>query len=183
MWNQHLHPASPLPLQMQSENGVVQLSIAYASAAVGSTAKQKNSIVTLNSRNDMIFIHQRSAWTSEHKISLISSDGVVLNGFIMFVTTTPLESSAQLFYRPDYFSVSFPNSQFDRFTNSLWDLEMFFPMTFVWWFVFLGGPRTFSAWLPLCPLWAIFVICINPRWPPADMTKINFESTWSPNDV
>ena len=69
----------------------------------------KNSIATLNSRNNMIFIHQRSAWTSEHKISLISSDGVVLNGFIMFVTTTPLESSAQLFYRPDYFSVSFPN--------------------------------------------------------------------------
>ena len=68
-------------------------------------------------------------------------------------------------------------SRFDRFTNSLWDLEMFFPMTFFWWFVFLGGPRTIPAWLPLRLLWAIFVICINPRWPPADMTKINFGST------
>ena len=68
-------------------------------------------------------------------------------------------------------------SRFDRFTNSLWDLEMFFPMTIFWWFVFLGGPRTIPAWLPLRPLWAIFVICINPRWPPADMTKINYGST------
>ena len=46
---------------------------------------------------------------------------------------------------------------------------------FFWWFVFLGGPRTFSAWLTLRLLWAFFVICINPRWPPA-MTKFNFGS-------
>ena len=57
--------------------------------------KPKLNIVTLNSRGDRIFIHQRSAQRNECKIALISSDhfigefGTIVRGL-------------------DYFSVSFP---------------------------------------------------------------------------
>ena len=54
---------------------------------------------------------------------------------------------------------------------------------FFCWFISLRGPRTISAWLPLCNLWAIFVICINPRWPPADQTENQFWIHLSENDV
>ena len=58
------------------------------------------STVTVNSRNDMIFIPQRSARTNECKIALISSD-CFMNGFIMpniiFMTATSSENSVQSF--------------------------------------------------------------------------------------
>ena len=51
-----------------------------------------NSTLTLNSQNDMISIHHRSARTNEGKIRLILSD-YVMNGFIMsgimLMTATP----------------------------------------------------------------------------------------------
>ncbi len=47
---------------------------------------------------------------------------------------------------------------------SIGNLEMFYPMKFVWWFVLTWGPRTNSALLPKRQPWAIFFICINPKW-------------------
>ena len=60
----------------------------------------KNSAVTLNLRNDMISIYQRSVRTNENKITLILS-GYVMNGFIMsvivFMAATRLDNSPQSF--------------------------------------------------------------------------------------
>ena len=54
------------------------------------------STVTVNTRNDMISIHQRSARTNERKITLILSDCVMsdfIMSDIMFLTSTPLDNS------------------------------------------------------------------------------------------
>ena len=56
----------------------------------------KASTVTVNTRTDMISIHQRSARTNECKITLILSDCVmsdfIMSG-IMFLTAIPLDNS------------------------------------------------------------------------------------------
>ena len=75
--------ASPPPHHSETRE-VAQLSDAVVDGpTVDSDGENKNSIVTLNSRNDMISIYQRSARTNECKITLILSD-CFMNGVIMF---------------------------------------------------------------------------------------------------
>ena len=52
-------------------------------------------------------------------------------------------------------------------------LETLFPMNLCWWFKIWWGPRTDLDLLPRWQLWATLVICINPRWPPEPVWKIN----------
>ena len=74
------------------------------------------------------------------------------------------------------------NSRFDGSIHPMADLEMFFPMIFLW-FLFRGHSRTNLAWLPLWQPWAIFFIGEIPRWPPNDVLHICniylFHKTWS----
>ena len=54
----------------------------------------------------------------------------------------------------------------DGSTLHIEDLEMFGTMKFFCIFALLRGPRVILALLPLWQLWAIFFICIKPKWPP-----------------
>ena len=54
----------------------------------------------------------------------------------------------------------------DGSTLHIGDLEMSGTMKFFCTFALLRGPRVILALLPLWQLWAIFFICIKPKWPP-----------------
>ena len=92
--------ACPSPWNMRIREIVLLPNAAVVAARLIQMGSIQNSAVTLNSRNDMISIHQMSVRTNECKITLILSD-YIMNGFIMsgimIMTATPLNNSTQSF--------------------------------------------------------------------------------------